>query len=167
MAEPRLLTLAEAADTLNLSTQRIHQLLLTGGLDGPDRPVGRLRFPPNAGRVTRDSIDRLLHARAAAADVHPKTTRGAVALASPTAGSANSAADDQVRAAAQELKVKLDVLRDQIRAERARNRKLIDVASDLLAMLKTASDDADTLDDVTDGYSHALTQLLSPDAPTA
>ena len=66
-----------------------------------------------------------------------------------------------------ELKVKLDVLRDQIRAERARNRKLIVVASDLLAMLKTASDDADTLDDVTDGYSHALTQLLSPDAPTA
>lgn len=166
---PLLLTLAEAADALNVSTQRIHQLLLAGELEGPERPRGRLRFPPNSGRVTRDSVDRLLHSRAAAADARTKTSRGGVAGPSDTdtPGSAGLAADDQVRAAAQELKVKLDVLRDQIRAERARNRKLIDVASDLLAMLKTASDDADTLDDVTDGYSHALTQLLSPEAPTA
>lgn len=165
MAEPRLLTLAEAADALNVSTQRIHQLLRADTLEGPERPAGRLRFPPNAGRVTRDSVNRLLHARAAA-NARPKTGRGTVAGPSSTAGSTNPAADDQVRAAAQELKVKLDVLRDQIRAERARNRQLIDVASDLLAMLKTASADADTLDDVTDGYSHALTQLLSPDGPT-
>jgi hypothetical protein len=164
MVEPRVLTLAEAADVLNLSTQRIHQLLLADELDGPDRPPGRLRFPPNTGRVTRDSVDRLLTSRAAAA-ASPKRGRGAVAGPSPTTGSATPPADDQVRAAAQELKVKLDVLRDQIRAERARNRQLIDVASDLLAILKTASADADTLDDVTDGYSHALTQLLSPDSP--
>jgi hypothetical protein len=166
MARPRLLTLAEAADALNVSTQRIHQLLLADELEGPERPPGHLRFPPNSGRVTRDSVDRLLRSRAAAAHAHTETSRGGLAGPSATAGSANPAADDQVRAAAQELKVKLDVLRDQIRAERARNRNLIDVASDLLAMLKTASTDADTLDDVTDGYSHALTQLLSPDGPT-
>lgn len=165
MVRPRLLTLAEAADALNVSTQRIHQLLLAYELDGPERPPGRLRFAPNAGRVTRDSIDRLLRSRAATANTSPTTGRG-VAGPSATTGSANPTSDDQVRAAAQELKVKLDVLRDQIRAERARNRQLIDVASDLLAMLKTASADADTLDDVTDGYSHALTQLLSPEAPT-
>ncbi len=164
MAGPHLLTLAEAADALNVSTQRIHQLLLSDELDGPDRPPGRLRFPPSTGRVTRDSVDRLLRSRAAA-DASSKPGRGGGAGRFGTVGSANPAADDQVRAAAQELKVKLDVLRDQIRTERARNRQLIDVASDLLAILKTASADADTLDDVTDGYSHALTQLLSPDTP--
>ena len=70
------------------------------------------------------------------------------------------------RAAAQELKVQMDVLRDQLREERARNRQLLDVAAQLVDLLKQSSDSADKLDDVTDGYSKALTQLLSPDAPT-
>ena len=130
MVEPRVLTLAEAADVLNVSTQRIHQLLLADELDGPDRPPGRLRFPPNTGRVTRDSVDRLLTSRAAAA-ASPKRGRGTGACPSPTAGSANPPADDQVRAAAQGSRSNSTSSRDQIRAERARNRQLIDVASDL------------------------------------
>jgi hypothetical protein len=63
------------------------------------------------------------------------------------------------------MKVKLDAMRDQLRAERRRSRQLMGVAAQLLEMLKTQGADADELDGVSEGYSSALTQLLSPDAP--
>jgi hypothetical protein len=40
------------------------------------------------------------------------------------------------------------------------------VAAQLLDMLQTQGADTDALDDVSDGYSSALTQLLGPDVPS-
>jgi len=161
MAASDLLTVAEAADALNLSPQRVHQLLDSGHLDGPDLPPGRLRFPAGAGRVTSTSVDDLLRARSGDTAARQNRRREL----RPTPAAPGDVQADQARAAAQELKVKMDALRDQVRAERVRNRQLMAVASNLLDLLKEASDDADELDGITDGYSHALTQLLSPDAP--
>lgn len=168
MAGSTILTLAEAAALLNLSPQRVHQLLAAGELDGPLLPPGRVRFAPGAGRVARDSLERLLAERSAQTTNRRGRRHAADGTwaTSLTAGVSSQAELDRVRAAAQELKVKMDALRDQVRAERARNHKLIDVASDLLSMLRQVSDDADQLDDITDSYSQALTQLLAPHTPT-
>jgi hypothetical protein len=69
------------------------------------------------------------------------------------------------RAAAQELKVKFDAMRDALRSERARSKELVDVIEKLVGMLRSSQVSADQLDDVTDGYSQALTQLLVADTP--
>lgn len=161
--------MVEAADILRVSPQRVHQLMVSGDLDGPVLPTGRMRFPAHAARVTRASLDQLLLARAEQAAARREQRRARELPRVGPAVSAASAPEDQqvltARAAAQELKVKMDALRDQVRAERGRNRQLIEIAAQLLDLLKTTVDDADELDAVTDGYSSALTQLLSPEGP--
>jgi phosphoenolpyruvate-protein kinase (PTS system EI component) len=69
------------------------------------------------------------------------------------------------KAAAQEMKVKLDAMRDELAAERSRNQDLLDVVEKLVKLLRGTQASADQLDDVADGYSNALTQLLTPDTP--
>lgn len=164
MASSELLTLAEAADTLKVTPQWISQLLAAGELDGPSLPPGRLRFPPNSGRVYRSSLDTLLRDRAKQTSALRATESGVGRESSSSGPSAPSPDADRARAAAQELKVKLDVMRDQLRAERKRSRQLMGIAAQLLEMLQVQGDGADALDDVSDGYSSALTQLLGPHA---
>ncbi|MFT4085168.1 MAG: hypothetical protein QM638_21515 [Nocardioides sp.] len=67
------------------------------------------------------------------------------------------------RAAALELKVRLDAAREQVRKERDRADKVLDVAAQLVELLRDASRSANDLDDVAEGFSSALTQLLAPD----
>lgn len=175
MAATGALTIAQAASALNLSEQRIHQLLRDGDLDGVDLPAGRRRHTPGAPRVFVDSVDRLrgnredghrqktaawngtraLRSRAAKT---PPLEQPGVAVERPTAADEVEAA----RAAALEMKVRLDATRDQLKQERARTRKALDVAAGLLDLLCESSHASDRLNDLADGYSDALTQVLAP-----
>ena len=56
-------------------------------------------------------------------------------------------------------------MRDELTAERARNKGLLEVVDKLVVLLRSAQTSADQLNGVTDGYSDALTQLLTPDTP--
>jgi hypothetical protein len=60
------------------------------------------------------------------------------------------------------MKVRLDVAREALRVERQRTRRLLEVAEELVALLRSAADAADDIDDLADGYSAALTQVLTP-----
>lgn len=162
MAQPRILTIREAEVALNLSGPRIHQLLASGDLAGPPLKIGRKRHSPGAPRVTRSSIDRYLDARRAEDGGAPAGRR--TGARSSTRQSATSEGGvDSTRAAAQELKVRLDAMRDALRSERARSKELLEVIEKLVGMLRSDQINADQLDDVTEGYSQALTQLLAPD----
>lgn len=56
-------------------------------------------------------------------------------------------------------------MREALREERARSKELLDIIERLVGMLRSSQTSADQLDDVTEGYSQALTQLLVPDGP--
>lgn len=166
MAQPSVLTIREAKAALNLSGPRIHQLLASGDLDGPPLTPGRKRHAPGAPRVTATSIARYLDAgRADDRGVPAKPT----AEARPsTQQSVADEGPDSAGAAAQELKVRLDAMRDALRSERALNKQLLEVIEKLVGMLRSSQITADHLDDVTEAYSQALTQLLAPEtAPRA
>ena len=163
MEQPSILTIREAEAALNLSGPRIHQLLASGDLEGPPLKAGRKRHSPGAPRVTATSIARYLDARRVedgGEPARPRTVAGSSARESAIAKGSSDA-----RAAAQELKVRFDAMRDALRAERARNKDLLDVVEKLVGMLRSGEITADHMDDVTEGYSRALTQLLAPDIP--
>lgn len=162
MAQPKIFTISEAVVALNLSGPRVHQLLSDGELDGPGLPPGRRRHSPGAPRVYATSVRSYLEARESERPPPrqaPKRSPQAVTATEPGSGSDGAAA----RAAAQEMKVKLDTARDELAAERKRNKELLEVIDKLVSILRDSQKSADQLDDVADGYSRALTQLLTPD----
>jgi len=175
MGADDLLTIAEAAAALNLSSPRIHQLLTDGLLDGVALPSGRNRHVPGAPRVSVASVERLRREREEAAKEHGAAraaARGSRNHAPATATAPSAAGDADLygkaaRSAALELKVRLDTAREQIRRERDRADRLLDVASTLVDLLREASTSAGELDEVAEGYSQALTQLLAPGTPPA
>jgi hypothetical protein len=63
------------------------------------------------------------------------------------------------------MKVRLDAARDNLRAERQRSQRLLVITEELVSLLRSAGDAADDIDNLADGYSAALTQLLSPADP--
>ena len=63
------------------------------------------------------------------------------------------------------MKVRLDAARDQLRAERARTRKALDIAAGLLDQLRDSTKAADDMDELAPGYADALTQALAPHTP--
>lgn len=153
----RLVSVAQAASRLGLSEARVHQLLKTRELDGPELPTGRLRHVAGTGRVTEASIETLLTKRTTQRpSQHPKS------VPLPMTAAPGSS-DTALRAAAQELKVQLDSARDALRAERDRSRRVLQVTAELVELLRESTDAADGVDRLADGYSAALTQLLSPD----
>jgi hypothetical protein len=164
MAQREILTIGEAEAALSLSGPRIHQLLADGELDGPALPPGRKRHSPGAPRVTQASIDQYLRTRADEQALKPAARPPKKGKPAPPA-SGSSTGEASAKAAAQEMKVKLDAMREELAAERARNKDLLEVVDKLIGLLRGAQASADRLDGVTDGYSEALTQLLTPDAP--
>lgn len=183
-----LLTIAEVETALNIKGPRVHQLLAAGRLKEIDRPPGRQRHPAGASRVKAESVLELLEERratqqeqSAVRGARARRPTDAVTLATvagtPSVDKVNrsprgarDAVDAEVaaaRAAVQELKVRLDVARNEVRRQRVRTDRLIEIASGLLELLKDASSSADQMDEVTDGYSQALTQLVSPDGPAS
>jgi hypothetical protein len=61
----------------------------------------------------------------------------------------------------------MDALRDQLRAERARSAKILEAMETLVGVLRESAESHDTLDDVAEAYSQALTQFLGPDTPSS
>lgn len=181
-----LLTIEEAAAALNLTKARVHQLLAAGALDGVPLPAGRRRHAPGAHRVRAESVQRLMVSNTAARrrpslldlnwpGVEPTSNpsvRTELANREPSQSDEGSwtreeaqAAVGAARAAAQEMKVRLDTMRAQLRAERSRSAQLLQITGDLLELVRSSASSADSLDDVAEGYSQALTQLLSPSWP--
>jgi hypothetical protein len=74
-------------------------------------------------------------------------------------------ATESAKAAAQELKVRLDAMREELRFERQRTKGLIEVTVKLADLLRGSVASADQLDEITSGYSDALTPFLAPDTP--
>lgn len=165
MAADDLLTIRQVAAALNLSDARIHQLIAEGQLDCAPLPDGRKRHAPGSARVSALSVDRLRLERrkSALAAATARERRGSGdrtgAANAVDAGALDAAA---ARSAALELKVRLDAARELARKERERADKVLDVAAQLLELLRDSSRSADDLDDVAEGFSSALTQLLAP-----
>jgi hypothetical protein len=162
MVQPEILTIREVEAALHMSGPRIHQLLASGELDGPGLPPGRKRHSPGAPRVTRMSVNQYLRDRAEEKDTSPPRPLRMTTSASQETG--RSAGESSAKAVAQEMKVRLDAMRDELVAERARNKDLLEVVDKLVGLLRSSQTSADRLNDVTDGYSEALTQLLTPDS---
>lgn len=154
-------TIAEAAAALGVRPQRIHQLLREGRLSGPPVPAGRA--PGGIGRVWRESLTAE-QARREVVEQQPAVggrhtpdsrTRRESARGGREPGSAQSA-----WVAVQELKVALDVAREALRRERAQSARLAQTLADLL---RAERDQGRRLDEIAQGYSDALTQLLGPE----
>ncbi len=155
-----LVTVADAAVALQVSEAQVHNLC------GPD---GLTKIPPEAGRqnhrafaacITRSSLDELLLRRQSARQA-PRKRSGADRL--PRVDEQASTQGRSALASLQAMKVSLDLAREALRAERQRSRGL---AKKLEAMAKEvgdALDAAEKVDGIADGYSAALTQLLTDD----
>jgi hypothetical protein len=166
MTADELLTIRQVAAALNLSDARVHQLVAEGLLDCVSLPSGRKRHAPGSRRVTSASVERLRLEREAAARVavEPRARRRGAPDA-PTAVLPAGGGELEVaaaRAAALELKVRLDSAREQVRNERERADRLLDVAAQLVELLRHSSRSANGLDELAEAYSSALTQLLAP-----
>jgi hypothetical protein len=161
-----MLTIRQVAAALNLSGARVHQLVAEGLLDCAPLPSGRMRHAPGSPRVTSASVERLRLERGTAARVAAEArARRRGGQAAPTADLPAGAGELDVaaaRAAALELKIRLDSAREQVRNERERADRLLDVAAQLVELLRDSTRSADGLDQVAEGYSSALTQLLAP-----
>jgi hypothetical protein len=141
MAAPKALTISEAAERLGVTGARIHQMLASGDLLGP--PVEGARGRPGAPRVWASSIEDEVNRR----------ERG------DKRGSRPSQNDGAVQA----LKIALDASRDALRAQRRHTAQITDLLAQAVAALQAQERLTAQADELADGYSGALTQLLSPD----
>lgn len=64
-----------------------------------------------------------------------------------------------------QMKVKLDHAREGLRDERRTNRRLTNMLAAAVAEIEAARAQSDRLDDIAEGYSEALAQLIIPDGP--
>lgn len=155
---PRALTLAEAASRLGVKPQRISQMLRSGDLSGPTIRPGRA--PKGVGRVWESSLQHEIGkrqggirriGRLSTSDSHVQTdssTREAAALE-----------------AVLQMKVRLDQAREALRDERRANKRLTNMLAAAVAEIEAARAQSDRIDDIAEGYSEALAQLIIPDAP--
>lgn len=169
MAAEDLLTIRQVAAALNLSEARVHQLIAEGQLECGPLPDGRKRHVPRSARVSARSVERLRLERheSALAAARAREQARAQRRSGDRTGAANAADSTDLdvaaaRSAALELKVRLDAARELARKERERADKVLDVAAQLVELLRDSSRSADDLDDVAEGLSSALTQLLAP-----
>jgi hypothetical protein len=163
MASQRALTLAEAAEQLRVTPQRISQMLRCGVLDGPEVPLGRAQ--KHAPRVWDSSLQQEITRRQETEHhtPHLRPTSGAGEV------SKRQESDDQAGPSAREaaaleaallMKLRLDEARKALREERQANKRLASMLAAVIAELQEAQAQADRLDDIAAGYSEALTQLL-------
>ncbi|WP_140740123.1 hypothetical protein [Pedococcus bigeumensis] len=145
MTSEEALTIAEAAQGLDLSTARIHQLLSEGRLRGPAVEGHRARA--GAPRVWVSSLRAEIERR--------------------SGGPVRAARSHHDAHAAHALKVALDASRDALRAQRKQTAIVTDLLAQAVAALQSQERLTAQADDLTEGYSEALTQLLSPSDPSA
>jgi hypothetical protein len=171
------LTLADAAERLGRSTQRVNQMLAKGQLRGPD--VGTGRAAANIGRVWVSSVDEALARRAHRRPRAPDATLAQVledriaALEARLASSSQTARpNSEVRrltnseAAAKEaavhLKVAADMAETALQAERQRSRGLEAEVARLNALVEEYRQRAELAEAISREYGDGLTQLLAP-----
>jgi hypothetical protein len=63
------------------------------------------------------------------------------------------------------MKIKLDEAREALREERRANKRLASLLAAVIAEMEAAQAQSDRLDNIAEGYSDALTQLIVPDGP--
>jgi hypothetical protein len=156
---PRALTLAEAASRLGVKPQRISQMLRSGDLSGPIIEPGRA--PKGVGRVWESSLQREIDKRLAGIrrSRRPMTLDGDVQTGSPARKAA-------ALEAVLQMKVRLDDAREALRDERQANKRLTNMLAAVVAELKAAHARSERLDNIAEGYSEALAQLIIPDGPS-
>jgi hypothetical protein len=152
------LTLKEAAAALGVSPQRISQRLSCGTLRGP--VMGPGRAPKGAGRVWQDEIDRVIRERGTGA------SRSRRAKGNDDQQGSQSAREAAALEAALRMKIGLDEARRLLREERQASKRLVSMLAGAVAELARAQAGADSLDEISEAYSEALTQFLTPDRPT-
>jgi hypothetical protein len=155
---PRALTLAEAADRLKVTPQRISQMLRRGDLDGPI--LGPGRAPKGAGRVWEGSVQGEINKRLRGQ--RPATRR---ISASDGGQAAQSAREAAALEAMLRMKISLDGAREALREERLANIRLARLLAAVITELQRAQAQTDRVDNIANGYSDAFTQLLIPDDP--
>lgn len=148
-------TIQVAADTLGVSPNRVYQLLRDGRLEGPAVPTGRLRAAPRTRRVSWRSLEAELARRA---------ERGAPTNAGGRARreAFSSLGMSPHAAAVLEMKARLDAARDALRSERLRSAKLAKTLEEVTLMLAESIGRENVADDLAEGYSAAIRQLLGP-----
>ncbi len=155
---PRALTLAEAAERLGVEPQRISQMLRSGDLSGP--AVGPGRAPKGVGRVWESSLQQEIDKRQAGIRrIRRRTTSDDRVQAGPS--TRESAALEAVL----QMKIRLDEAREALREERRANTRLTSMLAAVLAEMEVARAQSDRLDNIAEGYSEALAQLIIPDGP--
>lgn len=154
----RALTLAEAADQLGVTPQRISQMLRSGDLSGPT--VGPGRAPKGVGRVWESSLQQEIDKRGAGSRRvgRRSTLHDGVQTGPPARESA-------ALEAALQMKIRLDDAREALREERQANKRLTSLLTAVVAEMEIARAQSDRLDHIAEGYSEALAQLIIPDGP--
>lgn len=165
VAQRRALTLAEAAERLRVTPQRVSQLLRSQIVTGPD--VGPGRAAKNAPRVWESSLAREEARRRAASEQRASQRRSPGNVSKRGGGARSRSQGQSARAAVLAMKVGLDSAREALRDERRANQRLTRQLADAVAEIEAARTQADRLDEIADGYSEALTQLGIPDDPRA
>jgi chromosome segregation ATPase len=181
------LTLAAAAEQLEVTPQRVSQMLASGQLEGP---LVEGRAAPNTGRVWRWSADaardrprrRRLSAERDDSKLGELKQRVADLEAQLRARLEGAAHSDAVRtaknseraakAAALHLKVAADAAAAEVNDLQSQNKKLRAEVDLLTTALRRAEDENDELRaragldaKLRQSYSDALAQLLTPDDP--
>ena len=156
---PRALTLAEAASRLGVKPQRISQMLRSGDLSGPTIRPGR-RAPKGVGRVWESSLQHEIDKRQAGIRQIRRTS-----TSDSNVQTGSSTREAAALEAVLQMKVKLDHAREALRDERRTNKRLTNMLAAAVAEIEAARAQSDRLDDIAEGYSEALAQLIIPDGP--
>ena len=169
-SDPDAYTLAQAAQLLDVSPQRVGQMLKDGSLTGPQYQLKRV--PKNAPRLWKWSVDQEL-ARRQPRSQHDRTSSQHADAADDYLhlGQWLERKEARINAAAQELKVAADLARQQAAADRRKARdlmsklaKVVIQQAEVIDQLKSDQTlDSDRSEEMLDAYSNALTQLLAPD----
>lgn len=168
-SEPDGYSLADAAELLGVTAQRVNQMLTSGKLSGPQYP--QKRVPKHAVRVWKWSLDQEL-ARRRTSPPPRRTPQPPDTVADRAFAQWWQRQEARVNAAAHELKVAADLSRDQAREERRTARLLMSKLArvtiqqaELIELLKAdLVADSERTERILDAYSDALTQLLAPDS---
>lgn len=179
VGESPLLTLAEAADLLDVTPSAISQMLDKGQLDGPTFPG---RAPKGAGRVTQESALARKQARMSEPRRGPRgpADDGGAEIArlrqdvaslhdrmrtlEPELRRARNG-QNSVRAGLLAMKIAADRALESARDERKRNRALAAEITRLSRLLEDSQDQTERVDASAQGFSDTLTQLLVPTDP--
>lgn len=143
------MTIKDAAARLDVTPQRISQMLTVGDLQGPPQRVGT-RATPGALRVYTESLE----------GARKRKAEGRSARRLRSSGRDETFRDDAYR-----MKLALDVARDQLAQRRRQNERLTALLAETVAALREEQMLATQAETITEAYSSIATTHLAPDLP--